>query len=343
MEMRSAVPVFLCLVSAPLFAFDTITDASELSRHLGRNGTANLPFSITTEVIRTCSTADSSFLTRTDATPIFLLNETNGKEFQLHAGDIIHVSGCTTTRSSVFPSCDSINVIGHREPTAPIHVQIGEILNGKHPFAPVSVTGRVLDAFLDDIDRAFGHIILTADRNALDLHFFNISNEYVQARQMIGATISATGVYWPDAPGWRKISAPELSIRSLDNIRILTPAPQDPFSVPDLQSLRNSTTTDINTLGRHRSEGHVIAVWGRNMFMIRDKADTIVNVRLADENQPFYGDYVKVCGLPETDRYRLNLKRAIWERSAGAPFFDAPPVSLSAAQLLTNAKSLQEI
>ena len=343
MEMTSAVPAFLCLISAPIFAFGTITDVSELSKHLGRNGTTNLSFSITTEVIRSCSTADSSILTKADTTPIFLLNAIKGKEIQLHAGDIIRASGLTTNRWSVFPSCNSVSVIGHREPAAPIHVPIGDIHNGEHPFTLVTVTGLVLDAFLDDIDRGFGHIILTADRTTLALNFFNTSNEYVQARQMIGATISATGIYWPGAPRARRISAPDLSIRSLESIRTLRPAPSDPFSVPDLQSIRDTATAVIDTLGRHRSEGHVIAVWGRNMFMLRDNSDTIINVRLAEEKPPSYGDYVKVCGLPETDRYRLNLKRAIWKKSAGKPFVEPSPTPLSADQLLTTAKSLQEI
>ena len=340
-------PLFIAswLAAAALSADGTIVDASELSAHLGRNGTASLPFSVTTEVLRACSTADSSFFTRSGSTPLLMISEMKGDGVPLAAGDVIHAVGQTEriTSGLVFPVCGTATVVGHRKPAEPIHATVNDILNGKHPFVLVTVEGLVLDAFLDDIDRTFGHIILTAGRDALGLHFFNVSNEYVQAQHLIGASISATGIYWPNAPGWRKIIAPELYIRSLDNVQVLRHPPPDPFAVPELQSLQHMTTTDISTLGRHRAEGHVIAVWGRNMFMLKGDGGTIVNVRTAGGATPRHGDFVVAAGLPETDRYRLNLKRAIWKKTAGPPLSEDPPTAVSVAQLLTNAKSLQEI
>ena len=97
-------------------------------------------------------------------------------------------------------------------------------------------------------------------------------------------------------------------------------------------------------LGRHTAKGTVIAAWQNLNFAIRTDAGAVANVRLAEGPLPECGDSVEVAGLPDTDLYRINLRRAIWRKASGsarrAPETAEPA---DAAALFTDGKGHYEL
>ena len=70
----------------------------------------------------------------------------------------------------------------------------------------------------------------------------------------------------------------------------------------------------------------------------------MVNVSFTDGPPPACGDVVEVAGLPDTDLYRINLRRAIWRRAPNGkrlPPDAAEPTD--AAALFTDGKGHNEI
>ena len=116
-----------------------------------------------------------------------------------------------------------------------------------------------------------------------------------------------------------------------DSIKIVTPAPIDPYDVPLLEDSPSTDTTISSGIGRRRAIGRVVAVWHGDRFLLRSPAgDRIARIDLAMSPPPEYGQCVEATGLPETDLYRFNLSRAIWREapSAAAPEPDAVDVTV---------------
>ncbi|MBR3820778.1 MAG: sensor histidine kinase, partial [Kiritimatiellae bacterium] len=127
-------------------------------------------------------------------------------------------------------------------------------------------------------------------------------------------------------------------------IEILKPPPADRFSAPSIDSIRLKETASILKLGRHIAKGIVIAVWQRGDFAVRTDNGSIVNVRLAEGSPPSYGDRVEVVGLPDTDLYRINLRRAIWRKTPGTSRYTPEKATPTNAEMLfTDGKGHNEL
>jgi hypothetical protein len=103
-------------------------------------------------------------------------------------------------------------------------------------------------------------------------------------------------------------------------------------------------TASILKLGRHAARGVVIAVWQQGAFAVKTDNDSIVNVRLAEGPPPSYGEYIEVVGLPDTDLYRINLRRAIWRKISGSNIrTPEKAVPTDAEMLFTDGKGHNEL
>ena len=234
-------------------------------------------------------------------------------------GDVIRAKGRTVRPDNGFvvAHCLTIDLIGRVKPEPPIDVTIDEVLAGKHPYYPIRIRGVVRDVFTDEIDHRFRHVIVSAGEKSIALAFHMEKDASVPFTNLIGAEIRATGSSSPTESGFRRLSRNEIDLHSISDIEVLSPPPQDPFAATPVESIQLNETAAIMNLGRHSTRGGVIAVWQKLNFAVKTASGTIVNVSLSEGPPPACGDAVEVVGLPDTDLYRINLRRAIWRRQTG--------------------------
>ena len=133
-------------------------------------------------------------------------------------------------------------------------------------------------------------------------------------------------------------------ITGWDAIKIITPAPTNPFGVPFLDASRDTYAAIASGIGRRRAKGRVLAVWHKNRILLRTKDERIVRVDLSGVEPPKYGMAIEAAGIPETDLYRLNLSRAIWRPADEAIEAEPQAENLTVGLLTTtdvNVKGIQ--
>ena len=318
-------PIILLLAFAPATTWcgSVVTNATDLLPCLGFDGKAGVDFSIEATVVWGTWRHAKDFVAKTADGYIKLVDKALWPGELIHVGDKIRAQGRTVALTNDFAigfinaNCFAIDVIGHVAPEPPIDATIDDVLTGKYAWRPVRIRGTVRDVFRDEIDHLYQHIIVSAGGRSIGLAFLDAGNSLDEPANLIGAEVRAIGGYSPFFSGFRRLSRSEISIHSMDSLEILKPPPKDPFSVPLIASIHVNSNEQLMNLGRHSSRGVVIAVWQRYDFAIKTDDGTIINVRLADGPPPHCGDSVEVAGLPDTDLYRINLRRAIWRKQPG--------------------------
>ena len=329
---------------------NVITNVTDFLPCLGYDGKEGIEFSLRGIVVWAPTPLTQAFCVKTDGNYVRLISPYDWKQKHFAAGDIIHAHGKTVRIDNgiengfVNADCLSIEIIGHVEPEQPIEATIDDILTGRHHFYPVRICGTVRDVFIDEIDHAYQHVVLSADRKSIAFAIPLPKGSATSLGGLIGAKVRVTGSCLPGSNGFRHLSKNVLYLHSANDIEIITPPPCDPFAVPPVKSIPLDETATIMNLGRHSAKGIVIAVWQKRDFAIKTDDGNIVNASLADGAPPVCGDIVDVAGLPDTDLYRINLRRAIWRKRPGsarqAPERAEP---MDAAVLFSDGKGHDEI
>ena len=192
----------------------------------------------------------------------------------------------------------------------PEDVTLGQILEGRHLYHIVRTTGLVVSAAKDEVDPAYSYLILKSGQDMLqatvpDAGATNGLSHY------IGTTVRVTGICHPNLGGRRIFIHNHLNVDNLSQIEILTPAPDDHFDVPELESAYYTNPRLIVSSDRRRASGTVTAVWGGGNFLLRTIDGRDIKVSLAAAQPlPCCGERVHVIGLPDTDLFHINLTHA---------------------------------
>ena len=298
----------------------TITNASTLAKTLYTSITINIPFDITASVISSAKNSALTFVAEDSSGRTFLRRDKSCNKVEIQQGDLIRAKGVIKEDPLVkllFAAIEKIEVISNTPPLPPIEIDLKDIQKGEFDILLVKVKGTVNDAFRDEIDKRWGYIQLQNGKENIFVCVFIEQDEDGVLRNLIGAEVTATGIYMPHR-GHRRMLGNTIYVTNWDDFTITKPASADLFDVPSLKDIPQSVLPNLNTAGRRRTAGKVIAVWHDDRILLRTADDSIVRVDLIDSNPPKYGDFVEVAGRPETDLYRLNLSRGIWR-----PFNDA--------------------
>lgn len=213
------------------------------------------------------------------------------------------------------------------------------------------VDGLVTDAFRDETHADY--IFLTVvgsggNFNAtIDLFYCSDTNVERRLKALVGAEVSIYGILDPSIEIKRPFRGPTLQFGRLSDIRIRTPAPADPFDVPELGRMTYRPPGTVSSTGRRRKSGLVLASWDNEFLMeIYDPRYLFNHVRymrieLAEQTPPPVGTYVTAVGFTETDLSHINFSRARWK------FADRPipeivpnlPIDLHLQEPFTNGTS----
>ncbi len=209
------------------------------------------------------------------------------------------------------PYVSSISVIGSGELPKPKDATVAAIAQNVKSPELVRVRGTITDAFKDEIDTHWSYMILKEGPNVVSVALANGGDLRERLPTFIDAEVELTGIAHPAHAGFRKFIGPLLRLWGENCIKVTRPAPQDPFSLPDIDELDVSSPAKLSATTRHTAAGTVIAVWDKGKVLLRRENGSVVYVALANPSEhPATGDRISVVGYPETDLYRINLSRA---------------------------------
>ena len=263
----------------------------------------------------------------------------------LATGNAIRALGVVAINEngSPAPNCDGIVVRDAAVAPPPTEMSAKDLASGRFDNRLVRVRGTVLRTFRDEIDPKYIHLTLTSDGAAFHATCCDDRASADDMRSLRGAEVMIDGVYSTSLSGLRELFGKSVNTLSPAAIRVLRPAPQDPFSVPTIDTATPTSPDEVSTLGRLRTTGRVIAVWQTRNLLLRDSAGKVRKVTLEKDGAPACGESIEVAGTPETDLYRINLGDAVWRPFDGQPPEDEPPVVMTAEELLTDGRGNYKI
>ena len=257
----------------------------------------------------------------------FLITDASGStriEYQgsadtkrLHRGDIVHAVGTIDP----YPSgmgiaiCSQFTVETHRMPPTVAKVSIAEIKSGKYDNLPVKVQGTIKEVFRDDIDPLWYYMILTDGDKSIYMTLHSDCADLDAVQRMTGAFVAVTGLCAPWDYGFRVTLGRFINLLDFNDIKVIRPAPPDPFDVPEVVTIRFPNPEDIPPLERRRLSGRVIAVWRGNCILVKGASGDVHTVELSGGKVPECGAMIEAAGLLRTDLYRMNLSDAIWRHA----------------------------
>ena len=264
---------------------------------------------------------------------------------RLSTGNTIHASGVVAINENRIPApnCDCIVVRDASVAPPPPEASARDLESGRFDSRLVRVRGTVLRTFRDEIDPKYVHLALTSDGAAFHATCCDDRTSADDMRSLRGAEVMIDGVYSTSLSGLRELFGKSVNTLSPSAIRVLRPAPADPFSASSIDTATPTSPDKVSTLARLRAAGRVIAVWQGRNILLRDSAGKVRKVTLEEDTPPACGSSVEVVGTPETDLYRINLGDAAWRPLGAQTQEHEPPAVMTAEELLTDGRGNYKI
>ena len=345
-----AMSLFATIATAPAEATTNhaISTAAELSQALKASyaSTGYAKFDLTATVTFPPQHTSRTFAAEDMTGPVILREVStwpNNKKVpvpQLHRGDIIHAVGYIVRHDTTGTSMAEVKAFQKlsSSPLPPVATVSAQCLHDPiWQDRPVKLHGIVQDAFRDEIDTYWNYLVIRSGAETVYASFTTDGSDGNKLQSVIGAEIELEGLNTSFNDGNRRMLGQLLYILGWDGIRVIKPAPEDPFAVPLLDNSWDTAAAIASGIGRRRTKGYVIAVWHGNRFLLRTcEGHHVVRVDLAGRKPPKYGQIVEAVGMPETDLYRLNLSRATWRETSAKITPEPEPQDITIKNLTTS-------
>ena len=321
----------------------TITNAAGLVRAMHEDGDAMRPFDVVATASNDFWPGQPTFAIMDDSGFACVLPDLDSPP-TVRAGDRVHLTGRVRRHiygnNLRYPFFRTIEILSHGPKPRPIDVTADDLYSGRYADAPVRVTGVVADAFRDEANPKYVFVAIACGQHGM-IYLASPDPACTDDRlsRLVDATVSAVGhcsSYRGLGP--RAKLGYEIYADNLDELTVVSPAPESPFAVPTLGgNVYEVLNPPANGPRRRKLTGVVLAVWQKRHLLVRTAAGELSTVALAEPSPPACGETVDVAGQPETDFYHLNLSRAIW-RASDVPlsFTNPPPETVSAGAILTD-------
>ena len=330
-------------LASPLFAGGAadLTSASEVRAATYDNMATNRMFDFTATVALAHVNSLLPVVDGGGFASVYLRGKALDTADQLRPGDKVRLKGGVShsnLNGNNYAQAFTSEVLEHCKAPEPIHASLAEINSEGFRNRVVTLKGFIADVFRDEIDPRFMFIVLSDDTSCAFLPVLGKPEDALPAH-LVGATVEVVGVVSiPRANTLnRKVQNVTVNISNLDAMKILEPAPEDPFDVPALYKDGVSMWSYLGLGLRRRSvAGRVIAAW-QDKALVRTAEGPISRVQFAERPYPGCGAAVKAAGIPDTDFFRLNLSRAIWrEERIDGTMTEAPAKPVRTEDLLTD-------
>ena len=274
-------------------------------------------------------------------TKVYLRGEALKSADVLNAGDKVHLMGGVFHNSRKgynYAWSDRAEIVGHGQPPEPLSATPRDLASEGIKDCVVSLSGFIADVFRDEIDPWFTFFVLS---DGVSSAFLALPGETTTTLpgHLIGATVKVVGIaHIPRMNDLnRKVQNVIVEINSLDSIKVIEKAPDDPFDVPALYNDGVGMQSYLDAgLRRRKITGKVLAVW-RDKALLKTTDGLVSRIQFADAPYPKCDAAIDAAGIPDTDFFRLNLSRAIWRETELAEDTPEPqPEPIDAEALLTD-------
>lgn len=224
-----------------------------------------------------------------------------------------------------------------------------EMQEPRHHDNLVRVQGTVRDVFPDELNPKYAFLVLQTETGPTYAATLLENQPLSRLRHLINARIEGTGTCRPsyalDPMGRqpRHYLGRVLDLKGPNSIRILVPAPSDPFCMPELVEQPNLYPYQLQQLDMRRVRGYVLAAWGGNNVLIETPTHKMMRIEMAEGTLPNPGDFIEVAGHPDTDIYRINFTRARWRPSPPWPVEEAPVREMTVSDILTDGHGVTKV
>ena len=252
------------------------------------------------------------------------------------------LSGGTAIRAFAWSAVPT----GQTQPPEVEDARISDVLAGRLNLRYVRITGRVTDAFEDDIDRDYAFLIVMQDRDRM---YVPVRKSYIDAmkiQDIVGAEVTFRAIVWEsDSSGRRHYAGVQPYFMGFDSMR-KADSQTGSGNIPELEDLHMTRPDQIHGIGLRRTTGWVAAAWKGNRFLLRRGNGEFTRVELVDgAAPPKCGDAVEVTGFVATDLFNVNLSRANWRRTeiGPPPWNEEIPTDVTADMLLSREDGLNVV
>ena len=260
----------------------------------------------------------------------------------LRAGDLLTILGISGAGGfAPVVSEPVIRLTGHRTLPAAPRVSLDYLLTGGADTSWVEVEGIVrsvveadhLTAYADQAASGKGNILVTIATGAGRLDVIAMASDGVSYRNLVDSDVVVRGVCGPRFNKEKQLIGIHLFTPSLSQVRVVSPGPRDPFSLP----VRRVGTVmqyapDAAPGHRIRVRGVVTSRWGGRWVSIMDHGDGMI-LQTPDAGALAVGDVIDVVGFPGVNGYSATLEDVEYRRIGRA----APPL----ARAITAAEGLK--
>lgn len=319
-----------------------LTTAAAINKAIVDNRRVGQPFDLTATVIYAHTHKNGDFTAVDDeGTAVTLWDHSSnsrpsvaeGSRFRIR-GTLIncpHASDLHIRR--LMPSCTSFDRLCDAKIPEPDSVTVAELQRPNAGKRLVMVSGLLRDAFRDEIDPNYIFIVLNDGADRLYAEFSANEDPTVSVADLLGQKVTVSGIIATDL----RHNSEHLIARHIDtyisthrsSIRLAGRTPTDPFDVPPAPSLNETPIARIDTLGRCRITGHVIALWKHGNALLKTDSGQLSTVKFTHADTPACGAWITVSGIPSTDTYQINLHHAIWRTEEGGLKSSEPPLDNS--------------
>ena len=314
---------------------EEITTTTELKAFAAQGVTNATPFRIHGTIT---ATRPDSFTIEDDTGWALVQNE---KRIPIANGDRVVVYGKTYPNRDMMVQhlymhyVKRIDVIRHGKARKPADATLAGIASGAFDGRLVRIKGLVVAKTLDEIDKRFHILLVSADKRTIAVF---ITESDIERANLVNSEIMVEGICIPHGGHWRQFQGHIIS-PVVNGITVIRPSPSDPFDVPPMDITQHSDPEDIVGMGMRRLDGHVLAVWNGDRFLMRTGERQTTLVLLAPGTEPpSCGDSVRVAGFPDTDLFNLQLANAIWRNETVRSPKSEPPQNMEIKEIVRGPK-----
>ena len=288
----------------------TVADALKLSAF---DGLGPWPFVFEGQVYSSGGTT-CDFKDATGGYPVEIYRD---RDPEPSRGDVVRISGdmAITAKGLHRFKVRHLDILGKTPLPPPIAMTDANVDNPDLEYSFVRVQGVVTAVVLDDLDTNYRRLILKMQNRSVEIAVSCKLFPPAYLQSLLDAEIEAIGLYRRKS-GWRLNIGMHLLLNIKDNLKVLTPPPEDPFAVPELHG--------ADSPHRRKTSGRVIAS-GCGRFFMTTRTGRFMEVLVGEESVvPKSGDYVETSGFTELDPFLIRLSEAV-VRPIAEQFPPLPP------------------
>lgn len=245
-------------------------------------------------------------------------------------GDLVEIAGITGPGDyASIVEASQIKTVGH--PGLPAHarkVTMDDLASGVYDSDWIQVEGRVRS-----IHREPNIVSLVVAAKGGSFGAVTTPEPGVDYDRLVDSLIQLTANTAPVFNQRRQMVAVHLFFPSMHEVRVVEPAPPDPFGekpVPVLDMFRFSS--DASAVHRVHIQGTVSLDWPGRMLCIQD-GDAPLCMQSAQATDLPLGSRVDVVGFPAIRFFKPTLEYAVFH-PAGAPLSPIQPIAVTADRTL---------